>query len=469
MLQCIKDILFPAAVESIFGAAFLQHHSVARLQQAFFKFEEGFELAASPLPHFLQPSFCQAKRALLEAFRISWTEGHFEDTVVGQLLHSVPDLHPIAPHVLLALLWASLANTVPAAFWALAFLLLPEHQHYKQQVLASCQQYHSQSSDATTTIASDVPQRTAIDRQSVQSDHASAVPAEHGITDRPPAQSSTGSAQHGITVRPSAMPAQGSTGQGASHVASAQSSDLSASLSGQDRLWQTGLAQQSSPASPSAQARPDTGNDVLVVMACDRSSLLAGCVAEAVRLRAPGVAVRRAACNLPLPRPPDSPIQVNQGDMLAVSPYESHHDSRFFSPDPCQYNPRRAGLNCPASGLHQVPGVGGIAGLVFGGGRYRCPGRFFAEMEVALTVILMLTQFDMYLRSSTDNGNQRIQSTSGSWSWTHLLPFASSKTFSTQSGDAAGLLPLPETRRQVGIRWPQTVCEVTYMARTHCA
>ena len=74
LMQCIKDILFPAAMESIFGAAFLQHHSTARLQQAFFKFEEGFELAASPMPHLLQPSFCQGKRTLLEALRCcpSW-------------------------------------------------------------------------------------------------------------------------------------------------------------------------------------------------------------------------------------------------------------------------------------------------------------------------------------------------------------------------------------------------------------
>ena len=40
--------------------------------------------------------------------RISWAAGQFEGTVVGHLLHSNPELHPIAPHVLLALMWASL-------------------------------------------------------------------------------------------------------------------------------------------------------------------------------------------------------------------------------------------------------------------------------------------------------------------------------------------------------------------------
>lgn len=69
LMSCIKQILFPAAVESLFGAAFLHHHGSKRLQKAFFAFEAGFELAASPVPHFLQPSFCQGRRALLEAFR----------------------------------------------------------------------------------------------------------------------------------------------------------------------------------------------------------------------------------------------------------------------------------------------------------------------------------------------------------------------------------------------------------------
>ena len=69
LMGTIKDVLFPAAVTSIFGAAFLQHHSTAQLQKAFFAFEEGFELAASPVPHFFQPSFCHARKTLLEAFR----------------------------------------------------------------------------------------------------------------------------------------------------------------------------------------------------------------------------------------------------------------------------------------------------------------------------------------------------------------------------------------------------------------
>lgn len=44
--------------------------------------------------------------------RVSWAVGHFEGTVVGRLLDSAPELHCIAPNVLLALLWASLVRSV---------------------------------------------------------------------------------------------------------------------------------------------------------------------------------------------------------------------------------------------------------------------------------------------------------------------------------------------------------------------
>lgn len=40
--------------------------------------------------------------------RVSCAAGHFEGTLVGEILDSVPELQAIAPNVLLALLWASL-------------------------------------------------------------------------------------------------------------------------------------------------------------------------------------------------------------------------------------------------------------------------------------------------------------------------------------------------------------------------
>ena len=43
-----------------------------------------------------------------------------------------PDL---APNAMLAVLWAALANSVPAAFWSVAFLLLPAHGRHLDGLL----------------------------------------------------------------------------------------------------------------------------------------------------------------------------------------------------------------------------------------------------------------------------------------------------------------------------------------------
>lgn len=42
----------------------------------------------------------------------------------------------LAPNMLLAILWASQANAVPATFWSLAFLLLPENRIHLSAVLS---------------------------------------------------------------------------------------------------------------------------------------------------------------------------------------------------------------------------------------------------------------------------------------------------------------------------------------------
>jgi hypothetical protein len=69
LLQGMKDLLFRPTVAALFGEAFCARHGAAALQDAFFAFEAGFELAASPLPQALQRRFCAARRALLRAFR----------------------------------------------------------------------------------------------------------------------------------------------------------------------------------------------------------------------------------------------------------------------------------------------------------------------------------------------------------------------------------------------------------------
>lgn len=69
LLEGVKEVLFVPTVEALFGAEFCGRHGTAALGDAFFRFEAGFELAASPLPHFLQRGFCAARSHLLSAFR----------------------------------------------------------------------------------------------------------------------------------------------------------------------------------------------------------------------------------------------------------------------------------------------------------------------------------------------------------------------------------------------------------------
>lgn len=59
--------------------------------------------------------------------------------------------------------------------------------------------------------------------------------------------------------------------------------------------------------------------------------------------------------------------------MLAVSPYESHSSEKLFGEDAGHYNPDRVGMRLEGrTALHaSIVGVGGVAGLAFGGGKYR--------------------------------------------------------------------------------------------------
>ena len=68
--------------------------------------------------------------------RLSWSAGHFKETTVGELVDSVPELHSIAPNVLLALLWASL---VCLQHWpALLALCTGQHTALQCTEVESC-------------------------------------------------------------------------------------------------------------------------------------------------------------------------------------------------------------------------------------------------------------------------------------------------------------------------------------------
>ena len=93
-------------------------------------------------------------------------------------------------------------------------------------------------------------------------------------------------------------------------------------------------------------------------------------------------------------------------------------------------------------GVHAaVPGVGGLGGVAFGGGRYRCPGRAFAEMELALVVGLVLCCLDVELEVGGEG------------------------TGVASPGDAGGGLPPPNLGKLVGVKVPAGPCWGTVRER----
>ncbi|XP_070567755.1 24-hydroxycholesterol 7-alpha-hydroxylase-like [Ptychodera flava] len=108
-------------------------------------------------------------------------------------------------------------------------------------------------------------------------------------------------------------------------------------------------------------------------------------VLEAIRLRSPGVITRRVV----------KPFKIREytipaGDLLMLSPYWAHRNVTLF-PDPEKFNPDR----WLKADLEKNVFLDGF--VAFGGGRYQCPGRWFALMEIQMLVVLLLRNFDMKL------------------------------------------------------------------------
>lgn len=61
----------------------------------------------------------------------------FEGELIGDLIRQSAIEPDLAPNVMLAVLWAALSNSIPAAFWSTAFLHLPQHRSHLALVLKS--------------------------------------------------------------------------------------------------------------------------------------------------------------------------------------------------------------------------------------------------------------------------------------------------------------------------------------------
>ncbi|KAG2434321.1 hypothetical protein HYH02_012343 [Chlamydomonas schloesseri] len=366
------------------GADAHVHHQrppegIHRLARDFFAFEDGFELAASPVPHALQPEFTGARRRLLALLAAADGRGLFAGTPAGQLLERTAGLPAaLRPNLLLAVMWASQANTVPATFWAAGFLLLPENAHHRAAVLAELQ-----------------------------------------------------------TELRGGAPGGGSPGGG------------SAAYSNEELV--------------AAAAR----------VAASRRSAVGRCVAEALRLRVQSIDVRMAADDLELPQLPQlqrgeaaaggkqgqggsgGVLRLPRGRLLAVCPFVSHHDTQMYGgsgggaaaassgatgaaaaadvSSPWAFNPDRPELKLGDG----TAVVSSVAGLAFGGGPYRCPGRFFAEQELGLLVQLLLWTYDMQLSYTADGRPAGLAGGGGGGGGAHMPAGAAAGEGAAGRGDRA--------------------------------
>ncbi|XP_023575034.1 24-hydroxycholesterol 7-alpha-hydroxylase isoform X2 [Octodon degus] len=114
-------------------------------------------------------------------------------------------------------------------------------------------------------------------------------------------------------------------------------------------------------------------------------SLIKWCILEAIRLRAPGVITRKVVKPVKILN-----YTVPSGDLLMLSPFWLHRNPQYF-PDPESFKPERwkeADLEKHAFLEHY---------MAFGGGKFQCPGRWFALLEIQICIILILYKYDCSL------------------------------------------------------------------------
>ncbi|XP_008055398.2 24-hydroxycholesterol 7-alpha-hydroxylase-like [Carlito syrichta] len=116
--------------------------------------------------------------------------------------------------------------------------------------------------------------------------------------------------------------------------------------------------------------------------------LIKWCALEAIRLRSPGVITRKVVAPVKILN-----YIIPSGDFLMLSPFWLHRNPKYF-PEPELFKPERwekanlekhAFLDCF---------------LAFGSGKFQCPGRWFALLEIQIFVILMLYKYDCSLLDS---------------------------------------------------------------------
>ncbi|XP_056419884.1 24-hydroxycholesterol 7-alpha-hydroxylase [Hyla sarda] len=109
------------------------------------------------------------------------------------------------------------------------------------------------------------------------------------------------------------------------------------------------------------------------------------CILEAIRLRSPGAITRKVLQPLKV-----YDYEIPAGDLLMLSPYWLHRDPKHF-PEPHMFKPER----WKRANLEKNVFLDGF--VAFGGGKFQCPGRWFALMEIQMLLVLMLYKYEFQL------------------------------------------------------------------------
>ncbi|KAM5167451.1 24-hydroxycholesterol 7-alpha-hydroxylase [Callospermophilus lateralis] len=277
----VRHLLYPVTVNILFNKGlFLTHErKMKEFYQHFQAYDEGFEYG-SQMPEWLLRNWSKSKRWLLALFEKSIPDikacRSAKDNSVT-LMQAVLEIlemetNKLNPNYVLLMLWASLSNTVPVAFWTLAFVL--SHPDVHKTIM-----------------------------------------------------------------------------EGISTVFGTASKDK------------------------------------IKVTEKELKKLLfiKWCILETIRLRAPGIITRKVMKPIKILN-----FTIPSGDLLMLSPFWLHRNPKYF-PEPELFKPERwkkanlekhAFLDCF---------------MAFGGGKFQCPGRWFALLEIQICIILILYKYDCTL------------------------------------------------------------------------
>lgn len=113
--------------------------------------------------------------------------------------------------------------------------------------------------------------------------------------------------------------------------------------------------------------------------------LIQWCILETIRLRAPGVITRKVLKPVKILN-----YTVPSGDLLMLSPFWLHRNPKYF-PEPDLFKPER----WKKANLEKHAFLDWF--MAFGTGKYQCPGRWLALLEIQMCVILIFYYYDCTL------------------------------------------------------------------------